>query len=108
MTKKKANEIPTVIAASILASTDTGLTAQSDAPTVIDDSILTGIFIAKKHRVIPGSDEKKHVYYSVYGDVEKSLREIYNNENIGCLDVYNGIKQARAMIWALKSGGQRC
>jgi len=80
---------------------------ERETPTIIDDSILAGILIAKKHKIIPGIDEKKHVHYSVYGNVEKSLREIYSNDNIGCLDVYNAIKQARTMIWALRSGGQR-
>ena len=81
-------------------------TQEKEIPTIIDDSILAGILIAKKHKTIPGIDETKHVHYAVYGDVEKSLKEIYSNDTIGCLDVYNSVKQARSMIFALK-GGQR-
>ena len=72
-------------------------------PTLIDEATLAGIFIAKDHKVIPEVDERKHVSYAVYGDVEKSLREIYNNAPIGSLDVLNGVKAARAMIYALRS-----
>ena len=81
-------------------------TQEKELPTIIDDSILVGILIAKKHKTLPAIDDKKRVHYEVYGDVEKSLKEIYNNDTIGCLDVYNSVKQARSMIFALK-GGQR-
>lgn len=74
-------------------------------PTIIEDATIVGIFIAKKHKVIPGIDERKHVHYAVYGDVERSLQEIYNNAPIGSLDVLNGIKSARQMIYMMRAGG---
>ena len=76
-------------------------------PTIIEDATTTGIFIAKQHKVIPVIDEKKHVHYKVYGDVKRSLQEIYNNAPIGSLDVLNGIKAARQMIYMLRAGGTK-
>jgi hypothetical protein len=74
-------------------------------PTLIDEATLAGIFIAKHHKVIPQIDEHNHVRYAVYGDVEKSLQEIYSNAPVGTLDALNGVKTARAMIYALRKGG---
>ncbi len=73
-------------------------------PFITEDSTLTGLFIAKEHKVLPQQNSRQRVQYCVYGDVRKSLEEIYQNLPIGALDVLNGIKSARAMIFTLKGG----
>ena len=77
---------------------------EQDEPFITEDSTITGIFIAKKHKVIPRLDASQRVHYCVYGDVKKSLQEIYENFPIGSLDVLNGIKSARTMIFTLRRG----
>lgn len=80
---------------------------EHDKPFITEDSTLTGILIAKSHKVIPQRDLRQRVQYFIYGDVKKSLREIYENFPIGSLDVLNGIKSARAMIFTLRHDGVR-
>ena len=78
---------------------------EQDEPSLItEESILTGILIAKDHKVIPQPDAHQRVQYCIYGDVKKSLKEIYENSPIGSLDVLNGIKCARSMIFTLRRG----
>lgn len=77
---------------------------KQDEPFITEDSTLTGIFIAKKHKVIPQPNLHQRVQYCIYGDVRKSLNEIYENSPIGALDVLNGIKSARTMIFTLRRG----
>ena len=77
---------------------------EQDEPFITEDSILTGILIAKKHKVVPQPDAHQRVHYDIYGDVKKSLKEIYENSPIGSLDVLNGIKSARTMIFTLRRG----
>ena len=50
---------------------------EQDEPFITEDSTLIGIFIAKDHKVIPQPDSRQRVHYCVYGDVKKSLQEIY-------------------------------
>ncbi len=80
---------------------------EQDEPFITEDSTLTGILIAKKHKVIPQPDARQRVHYYIYGDIEKSLKEIYENSSIGSLDVLNGIKSARTMIFTLRRGMER-
>jgi hypothetical protein len=75
---------------------------EHDDPFITEDSILVGIFIAKDHKVIPQPDAKNRVQYCIFGDIKKSLTEIYENTPIGTLDVLSGIKAARAMIFTLR------
>jgi hypothetical protein len=78
-------------------------TEQEDvSPFITEDSTISGILIAKDHKVIPKTDERRRVQYYIYGDVKKSLQEIYENAPVGSLDVLNGIKSARAMIFTLR------
>jgi len=79
--------------------------APEEEPTIIDDPTIAGILIAKELKVVP-FHENKRVRYAAYGDVEKALREIYENQPCGLRAVLDGIKSARGMIWNLK-GGQR-
>jgi len=96
--KAQANDAPLIIEDAAKEEGD---------PTIIEDATIVGIFIAKEHKVIPGIDERKHVHFNVYGDVERSLREIYSNTPIGSMDVLNGIKLARQMIYMLRAGGAK-
>jgi len=79
-------------------------TQEKEIPTIIDDSILAGLLKAFQHEVIPHNDERNYTHYSVYGDVKKSLQEIYTNKPIGSLDVLNSIKACRSMIYNLREG----
>jgi hypothetical protein len=75
-------------------------------PFISEDPSLTGILIAKGHKVIPEPDARQRVHYCIYGDVQKSLKEIYENRPIGAVDVLNGIKAARTMLWTFRQGGR--
>jgi hypothetical protein len=80
-------------------------TSEREEPFITEDSTLAGIFITDKNlKVVPSIDERKRVYYAVYGDVERCLQDIYNNKKIGALEVLNAIKAARSMLWNLKGG----
>lgn len=80
---------------------------EEDEPIIIDDSTPAGRLIAKKIKIVPFPDVNKCVHYAAYGDVEWALREIYENQPCGSLDVLNGMKSARGMIWNLKGGANR-
>lgn len=75
-------------------------------PTIIKDSTIAGLLIAKDIKVVPFPDENKRVHYAAYGDVAKALQEIYENQPCGSLDMLNGVKSARGMIWNLKGGAR--
>ncbi|MDH4232643.1 MAG: hypothetical protein OEW04_11525 [Nitrospirota bacterium] len=77
---------------------------EQEEPLIIEDSILAGILIAKGHKVLPELDVQQRVQYCVYGDVKKSLKEIYDNSLIGSLSALTGIKSARQMIFTLRRG----
>lgn len=77
---------------------------EQDEPFITEDSVLAGICIAKDHKVIPQADAIQRIKYCIYGDVKKSLQEIYDNSPIGSLSVLNGIKSARSMIFTLRRG----
>ena len=81
-------------------------------PTRFEDSIIVGILGAIKdnevprHKIVPIPDDQRHVTYDVYGDVERSLQEIYQNKLfVSALDAINGIKATRQMIFTLRRGG---
>jgi len=75
-----------------------------DKPTTFEDAIIVGILKAKKHKVVPTRDERKRISFAVYGDVEKSLQEIYENVPVGALDALTAIKETRSMIFTLLRG----
>lgn len=72
-------------------------------PTVIDDSIIAGLLLAKGHQVIPDKDSKGRVVYRVSGDVSRTMSEIYANSEIGLMDVLRSIKTARSMIFEMRN-----
>lgn len=78
--------------------------AEEEKSTVLEESSIVGVLIAKNHKVIPFKKSDGRVAYKIYGDTEKSLQEIYNNDPIGSLDVIRSIKLARSMIFAMKGG----
>jgi hypothetical protein len=61
-----------------------------EEPTIVDDSIIAGLLIAKKIKIVPFPAENKRVRYAAYGNVGKALREIYENQPCGSLDMLNG------------------
>lgn len=72
-------------------------------PAIFEDSIITGILLAKGHTVTPFKDSNNKIAYHVEGDVEKTLQEIYSNCPIGSLDVMRSIKLTRSMIFNLRA-----
>lgn len=86
---------------------DKGLeTEKSKEPTTIfEDSIFAGTLLAKGHKVIPVRNPDGKIVYSIEGDVEKSVQEIFANCPLGALDVLRAIKLTRSMIFNLRSGG---
>lgn len=69
----------------------------------LTDAVLAGLLLSKGHKILPRL-ENNVVVFDVQGDVEKSLREVYENEPIGSLDVLRGVKTTRSMIFDLKAG----
>ena len=81
--------------------------ALDEAPTIIDDPTIAGLLIAKGIKVVPFADTNKRVHFTAYGNVQKALQEIYEDQPCGSLSMLNGVKSARGMIWNLKAGGSR-
>ena len=74
-------------------------------PTIFQDSIITGLLHSLDHEVTPFKDQNGQVNYKVFGNVAKTIEEIYSNCPIGLLDVIRAIKLTRSMIFNLR--GQR-
>lgn len=71
-------------------------------PTIFEDSVISGILHARGHTVIPYVNPDNKVSFKIFGDVEKSLQDIYANRPIGSLDVMRSIKLTRSMIFNLR------
>lgn len=76
-------------------------------PAIFEDSIIVGLLHAKEHVITPYASPGKKVNFRVFGDVEKSLQEIYSNFPIGSLDVLRSIKLIRSMIFNFNLRGSR-
>lgn len=76
----------------------------TETPTTLADATIAGLLLAKKIKVVPFLDGNKRIQFAAYGNVERALKEIYENQPCGSLDMLNGIKSARGMIWNLKGG----
>ncbi|MFH0773892.1 MAG: hypothetical protein V2A53_00135 [bacterium] len=75
-------------------------------PAIFEDSIITGLLLAKGFKVTPVKNSDGRIVYKVEGnDIEKSIHEIYSNCPVGSLDVLRAIKLTRSMIFNLR--GQR-
>ncbi len=72
--------------------------------TIIEDSIQTGILEALGCTVLPESDEAGHVHFRIIGDVDTSLKKLYENCPIGAMDAMRAIKAARQAIFCLRKG----
>jgi hypothetical protein len=75
---------------------------KSKEPTVFEDSIITGLLLAKGHSVNPVRNSDGRIVYRVEGNVERSIQEIYSNCLVGALDVMRSIKLTRSMIFNLR------
>lgn len=78
-------------------------------PFELDDSIISGVIKGKSVTqpdltVTPFQNPIGKVSYRITGDVEKALKEIYENCPLGALDVIQGIKFTRSAIFALRGG----
>jgi hypothetical protein len=73
-----------------------------EEPAIFEDAIITGILLSKGHKVTPFKKSDGRVIYSVEGDIEKTMHEIYSNCPIGALDVLRSIKLTRSMIFNLR------
>lgn len=80
-------------------------------PFNIECSLTSGIVKAKSVAqpelnltITPFLNPTGKVSYHITEDVEKALKEIYENCPVGALDVLQGIKFTRSAILALKGG----
>ena len=75
---------------------------KKEEPALFQDSVITGILHALGHQIIPVKNQNGQVNYKVFGNVEKTIEEIYSNRPVGALDVMRSIKLTRSMIFNLR------
>lgn len=80
---------------------------KSKEPAIFEDSIIAGILHAKGHTVTPYVNPDNKVSFKIFGDVEKSLQDIYANRPLGSLDVMRSIKLTRSMIFNLRGSNKQ-
>ncbi len=81
--------------------------AKNKESAIFEDSIIAGVLHAKGHSVKPLKQSNNKVVFYVAGDIEKSIKEIYDNCQIGALDIMRSIKLIRSMVFYLRYGGQK-
>jgi hypothetical protein len=74
---------------------------------ILEDSIQVGILKALGCTFTPESDDSGHVQFRITGDVDGCLAKLYQNHQIGALDVLQAIKTARQAIFSLRKGNGR-
>jgi len=70
----------------------------------LEDTSIVAFLSLKKFKITPQKADTGKVVFVVEGpDINKALTALYNNENVGALDLIKAFKAIRSSIFALKA-----